>query len=594
MDPVSAAGIGLSISSLLLQAFTGCVRGYQLFAEAEGMPTTYHHLRVRLRIEQARLLNWGEKVGLVEELLAQPSRVIQLNRNLVLDILLEVQGLFRSCVKAHEKFDSLVPEQSNSIAVDWSASDTKLPVGTNKILTKILRVLEKTPQISRRLQWAMVEHHKFADLIQKLIGYNDSIESILDQNAFDQLRYMQSQTHMIMLQLTSKVDELKDLSLAIRLTTQSGSQANSSTPTISRSSTLGVDQQDQHTSFASLTDFKMQQAKIEHGGTSLTPVPINKDEVKVDDVSAYRSDATYQGKQVWVEWKAYDADVNPESTWNKTIEQRTRKLATLLCSKNKPKEFRAPQCLGYFHDRNDECSRYGFVYEKPRAALVTSKPVSLLDLFSSSKEPSLSKRVALAHALCESLMYLQSVNWLHKGFRCDSVIFFPAQDKTPSQLDYAAPILSGFDYARPDLPEEVTERISGDIEHEIYRHPDQVKRVSSRSKKSHDIYSLGIVLIEIAHWKHIYDIMDIDIKQKGARSKLRKIRYRLLSEEEGFLEGVGCKVGEVYREVVRKCISGGQALGTFESADETQANIGAEMQRVFSEDLLGQLGSVKL
>jgi serine/threonine protein kinase len=187
-------------------------------------------------------------------------------------------------------------------------------------------------------------------------------------------------------------------------------------------------------------------------------------------------------------------------------------------------------------------------------------------------------------------MYLHSVNWLHKGFRSDSIIFFPDPEKT-GQLDYAAPILSGFNYARPDLPSEFTERPAGV---DLYRHPDLTKDLCTRSKKSHDIYSLGIVLLEIAYWQPIDKILNLDLTQKVARSKVRDIRSILLSPTESFLDAAEEKAGEIYREVVWKCLSGGPAVGTDDDADEKNEIIGAEMQRVFSEDIVGQLGGVKV
>ena len=35
MDPISAAGIGLSITSLCLQVFAGCIKGWQTYKVGE-------------------------------------------------------------------------------------------------------------------------------------------------------------------------------------------------------------------------------------------------------------------------------------------------------------------------------------------------------------------------------------------------------------------------------------------------------------------------------------------------------------------------------------------------------------------------------
>src|SRR5271170_905829 len=144
MDPISAAGIGLGVTSLALQLFSGCIQGYQIFLDAAGMPENFEHLRVRMRIEQVRLLNWGEKVGLLEDMLEQPSVALQLHRNLIIDILFEIQRLFKGCLKIKEKFDNLVPMRG-ILTLDAVVQDSNLvsPRGTNALLRRTLKVLEK-------------------------------------------------------------------------------------------------------------------------------------------------------------------------------------------------------------------------------------------------------------------------------------------------------------------------------------------------------------------------------------------------------------------------------------------------------------------
>src|SRR5947207_10682143 len=148
------------------------------------MPGAYQHLRMRLRIEQTRLLNWGQNVGLVEGMLEKPSRSLEMNRNIILDILLEIQSTFKACMKIASHYDSIVPNAPPTSGGSPSNS-------TQSLLRKTLAVLEKTPQLSARLQWAMVKKDDFSQLIDKLIRYNDTIESFLDKAALDQLQLMQ-------------------------------------------------------------------------------------------------------------------------------------------------------------------------------------------------------------------------------------------------------------------------------------------------------------------------------------------------------------------------------------------------------------------
>ncbi|MCJ1248964.1 hypothetical protein MMC30_006185 [Trapelia coarctata] len=558
------------------------------------MPADYQHHRVRLRIEQTRLLNWGEKVGLMKELLDQPSHVLQLNRNLIIDILLEVQAVFKDCVSTDAKYEKLVPIKSFPSMESEKTFERRFPQGPKAILSKTLSFLEKAPQVPQRLKWVMVDREKFDGLITKLIGYNDAIESLLDRNSIDDLKGMQHQMYMAMLQLNVRVAELKEISLAMRITPQPPTSTPLTTslppdPTILLSRLL------QNQSFAHLAEFKAHQTSLETlpQSASLPPIPRHQISLSPSPSSAPRSAGTYQNTPVWIEWKYYDQDQNPHSDWNRTILLRVQKLAILLGARAKPAEFRAPQCLGYFDDSGHAPHRYGFLYEKPAAVPPDTTPLSLLDRITTTAKPSLTKRVKLAHAIARCLMYLHSVNWLHKGLRSNAIIFFTPPGHTP---EYASPIISGFDYARPDLPDEVTEPLPEHSEHDIYRHPGIISRTLSRSKKSHDIYSLGVVFVEIAFWRRIDDLVgmpeNVPRNVKAVRAKVRKVREILLGED--VLREVEGGCGETYRGVVERCLRGGRELGVEEGADETDAEVGAGIQAVFEEKVVGKLGGLRL
>jgi serine/threonine protein kinase len=292
--------------------------------------------------------------------------------------------------------------------------------------------------------------------------------------------------------------------------------------------------------------------------------------------------------QVWIEWKEYDLN-HQLPTWNQTIEDRVKKLAALLGLQNKTEEFRAPYCLGFFDDRDEDTSRYGLIYSRPDGVSPAAEPISPLDLIRKGEKPSLTKRIGLTHAIAQSLMYLHSVNWLHKAFRSDNIVFFNPPGQEP---DYATPTVSGFEYARPDLLKEITEKPSENFEHDIYRHPEAIMGSGVRSKKSYDIYSLGVILVEIACWQTIEDIVDNDRNQKHARTELRKTRKLLLGDQ--LLRKVTVTADERYRDVVRRCLTGGAELRLHEGADESDSDVEADMQQAFSKEVLGKLGNIQL
>ena len=135
--------------------------------------------------------------------------------------------------------------------------------------------------------------------------------------------------------------------------------------------------------------------------------------------------------------------------------------------------------------------------KSPSKSPPTAKPISLLFLLSIGKNPLLTRLIGLAHALANCLLYPHTVNCPHKSFGGDSVNFFSPPGNEP---DYVSPTIAGFDYVWPESFEEQTNPPPEHPEHDMYRHPDTlIGAPPSIKKKSYDIHSFIIVLVEIIH-----------------------------------------------------------------------------------------------
>jgi len=566
-----------------------------MFLQTKDMPKTFEHLRTRLKIEETRLLNWGENVGLVEELLESPSQALQYNRNLILEILIQVQSAFKACIKIETKFSGIVA---------GGAGERESPASKSKrsFLRKTLAILEKPAGVPALLQWTMIKEKEFESLVGKLIGYNDAVWSLLDRHAMHELQLVQQQSNLIMLQLTEKISELSDITAAMAI-----QPAPAKTPSLSRSATVVEEQQQEHHStLANLAAFKARQLSIENAESA-------SDELLISDLDLQepfdKSDSStlfdYRGHKVWVEWRE-PLEEEPGEAILLIMEERVRKLAKLLSQPEKPKEFRAPRCLGYLCDTDEaDEPRYGFVYEvpaSPKEPFPSGHQMrNLRQLLGTAPCPSMTKRIRLAVMIAESLFYLHAVSWLHKGLRSKSIVFFI--DPKGEQTDLSSPIVSGFDYSRPDMPEEITVRNPSNIFDDLYRHPERLKDVSTstpRSQRSHDVYSLGIILLEIAFWQPIEEVMEIAMTEKSARSSIHKIQERILDRSNRSTFGkqstmirLEAQIGEVYAQVVRRCVQGGETMRTTGDAGgaETKGTGEAEleMQQVFFADILSEL-----
>lgn len=632
--------------------------GYELFVDMAGMPAKYRHLRTRLRIEQTRLLTWGEKIGLIEELLDEPSRTLSMNRNLILDVLVEIQTTFKSVVKVTTVFDQAGPqqEQEQVLATSGSSSSSSTTRAQISILRRTLEHLERPSKLIARLEWAMIKQEKFEELIVRLIAYNDRIESFLDRSTLEELRISQEHSNLLLLQVTEQLSQLKVLVDAVQLDAGNGTlrSAPATGQRLSRSSTLHEIENSSNLSpssspFTDLVKFKLQQKAMDSQMEDLQML-LSLSLLFPNGVSdtEHRSRTKLYGKSLWVEWSDPVPECPGIQDVGQIFEDRVAKLASILSSPEKPAAFRGPKCLGYLRQEDDSVGlRFGLVYDASSAITGAraegevegegegppqreAQIQSLRDLLHDRRKPSLTKRLSLALKLAESLMYLHAVNWLHKGLRSDSVMFCtPAPTPGPLQDDKTQshsrtegqdillenPIVSGFEFSRPDLSKEVTVKYARTrLEHDLYRHPDLLRYSDLRSQKSHDIYSLGLVLLEIAFWQPVEQLAHIGIdigsntnvtgngNGKGApgtgASAIVSIRdtfiYSPFRDYPSLKEAAAAEMGDDFADAVWRCLRGGEDIGIPHKADQADPNVGARIQAAFHEEVVLRLHSGRL
>lgn len=85
---------------------------------------------------------------------------------------------------------------------------------------------------------------------------------------------------------------------------------------------------------------------------------------------------------------------------------------------------------------------------------------------------------------------------------------------------------------------------------DVYRHPERQGQPQKMFNKIHDIYALGVVLLEVGLWEPAITLE----KNKFMFAKNpQSIKARLVTHAERRLES---KVGGKYRDVVLKCLNG--------------------------------------
>ncbi|KAF2462867.1 uncharacterized protein BDR25DRAFT_118148 [Lindgomyces ingoldianus] len=276
-------------------------------------------------------------------------------------------------------------------------------------------------------------------------------------------------------------------------------------------------------------------------------------------------------QRVITEWYYYDSRWNDDQA--KLADDRVERLAHRFSASEKPVNLHVLDCVGWIQhpSKRDRALLYK-VPDNSDCVSQTSQPVTLHELLTAKQTPtherlpSLGQRFKLAAALAVGFLELHTVGWIHKGFGSHNVLLF---SDSKGKVCYDKPFISGFDFARPDTPREVSlsTRVS---KFDLYRHPEirELKPSSDITKPSsshaHDVYSLGLVLFEIGMWMPLESYTKANLSPLDFRTRIQGYVARDL----------GLWMGNRFRDAVQSCLSGEylQKSETF-SLGETEEQI---------------------
>ena len=630
---------------------------YQLLGDARGVPEQYKYLSVRLKTEQYRLLDWAQ----VAELAENDERLSLDNRQLVHDILHQTTNTLESFGKLDNKYKVLrepslvdvdVEDDVRALTSGDSSTEAirgKFPNLHTGMLSKCLRFRGTTGKFTKQVKFTVFHVEEYKGLLKRLAYFNGIMRSLLNDAQLNRLTEVSRQTSFEIMNLNTKMDNLLRFFAAgnmsfdtVKVETnlpfnpqgllRSQSAMIFEEPLENRAEGLAnlARVKAVHTGYGqgrgiidphTAQTLGLDDSVIDPSTTEIERARITFDVEQPKPIigrQSSRSEAVLDehldtARRVWIEWKTYEPANAAENEPRPEVLNRVQQLAALL-KMTKPKGFRAPDCLGYFRDlpKDDVHYRFGFVFAKPtkdKGVNASTKPICLLELFQKSK-PSWTERVALATAIAQSIQYLHSVDWLHKGLRSHNIVFFPDADRGDKPI-FSLPYLSGFDYARPYRVGEFTEKPAQDPTCDVYRHPSaHGDKPTEGFKKTFDIYALGILLVELAYWKPIHTIVGIKDLEKARPPETRAIYYKLLMREgyerdKNYLEKIRGKVGNRYHDAVRACLQGREAL-LEKDADEMELDRshedeidrdlemkqGAELQRNFNRMVVQELKEI--
>lgn len=99
-------GTTIGVVGLLGQIFDGCVKAYGYFTAASNLDTDTARLQVKIRIEEMRLIKWGDEWGVAEGKLEKHLDALQSPqmRGLAIQILEELHGTVTDFQKLQKRY----------------------------------------------------------------------------------------------------------------------------------------------------------------------------------------------------------------------------------------------------------------------------------------------------------------------------------------------------------------------------------------------------------------------------------------------------------------------------------------------------------
>ncbi|KAF5557117.1 kinase catalytic domain-containing protein [Fusarium napiforme] len=283
-----------------------------------------------------------------------------------------------------------------------------------------------------------------------------------------------------------------------------------------------------------------------------------KNEKKLEPIienSTRRSLANFKSRNinstpVMIEWICVPSSLSAEI--KEASQNQIHDLALLLHSEKKPQEFRTLECIAMVDMpvAEEEDAKYGLVFKLEEGQQV----YTLLELLSrdDSTPKSLTERLKLVKLLSKTQLFLHVGSWLHKGIRSDNVLFLSSDI---SSVDLGAAYIGGFDYSRLFRETRLTQNVGDNRFQNLYRHPDHQDHPVQQSGESADrppfsykadLYSLGVVLVEIGLWSPIIKLLDA----RGTQDEDRSVREAILD----MISDVRMRMGDAFADAASACL----------------------------------------
>ncbi|KAH0428005.1 het-s domain protein [Colletotrichum camelliae] len=269
-------------------------------------------------------------------------------------------------------------------------------------------------------------------------------------------------------------------------------------------------------------------------------------------------------------------------------------------------------CKGVVRRKSPETKRLvsmSLAFQLPGTDL-SKPPISLRSLLLQERRLSLTRVVEIAKQLARAVSFIHTLDFVHKNIRPETIVVFPDHGSDTSYKLFSAYLL-GFDSFRN--VNFHTLKIGDDAwERNLYRHPTrQGIQAQEAYIMQHDVYSLGVCLLELGLWDSFVEynsdageasgekmlgtglglsLGDFEF-QPGNIEQTQKIKNQLLNLAKARLPAL---MGDKYASVVITCLAcldeDSEDFGGDDMQDEDGILIGVR----FIEKVLMKLGDISL
>ncbi|KAI5838500.1 prion-inhibition and propagation-domain-containing protein [Morchella snyderi] len=544
---MEVAGFAFGVLPVATQLFQSSLTLYSFYSETKDVGTTSSKFLILLRIERYRYENWGRHAGLhtgtpTPEFLASAGADL----DLVVDILAHIATALLEARKLEKKYgldltNATGPLGKPSVSTTGQAQPAIAPACLDSAIAgrqdhhvKIAEEIKSRAKFLPSLRFAVWDKGRFEAIISQLSRLNTGLERVLPMT--DRMKL----GNRVLLQTldNESASNLTSLSTATEVAYPGLSEMAMRKAT-----------------YLDLQDRQLKQRNCDN----TTPVQGSSDmRIAYSDINlrkelhpSGRDFGTYQGKEVMVEWKVFSKDMTKDESLS-----RIQDLARFLSKPNPSDGFNSPDasvshllgCLGYIH-KPGQTDRAALVFET-----TYTKHQALIDLIKDPRTEhfNLGARLRLALSLAECIFYLHITGWLHKAIHSGNIIITGNIVDGNTGTKSLRPYLAGFNTARLDRQDEISEKVEVDASLDLYQHPNYqaTKKDDGRYTRQYDIYSLGMVLLELGTWEHI------QISGRYSARKYNPSRFLERLLDHGPVNSLSFTMGNAYKRVVEWCLCG--------------------------------------